>query len=201
MVQEILTGAWVTYQSLHHYGKCLPFSHQLLMAYPSPGAGTEIFPPPGGNIYGSNLVQTEDQILSRVQGERDQGAGPLKEGAERSSEVSPEEHGSGSALGLHYYPCFQLYLFEAETPARAWTPSVSSGSRYSQTKATSTHVLCSVIELKQNWLLEHYKASETSLSLLCRLHCKPGTWSRLLTLHWDSCQQEPELQCESWALT
>lgn len=132
---------------------------------------------------------------------RDQGAGPLKEGAERSSEVSPEEHGSGSALGLHYYPCFQLYLFEAGTPVRARTPSVSSGSRYSQTKATSTHVLCSVIELKQNWPLEHYKASETSLGLLCRLHCKPGTWSRLQTLHWDSCQQEPELQCERWALT
>lgn len=75
-----------------------------------------------------NLVQTEDQILSRVQGEI-KDLGPLKEGVERSSEVSQEGHGRGSSLGLHHYPCFQLYLFEAETPVRARTPAVSSGNR------------------------------------------------------------------------
>lgn len=88
-------------------------------------------------------------------------------------------HWKGMEVDLHKDSIIILAssstFFEAETPVRAQSSSVSSGNRHSQAKATSTYVLCSVLELKQNRPWEQYKASETSLSFLWRLHCKPGT--------------------------
>lgn len=125
--------------------------------------------------------------------------GPLKEGVERSSEVSQEGHGRGSSLGLHHYPCFQLYLFEAETPVREHGLQLCHLVTGRAKQRLPVHMSCAqwLSERKQNWPLEHYKASETSLSFLWGLHCKPGTWRQAAC---KLCTETPASRNLNWSV-